>query len=223
MGTRNIVLLVLIIILAAITIYIVLPNGPGLHLTLGPIDIQRDFEIKQGLDLQGGVQVLLEADLEPGQELEPGSLDVAATIIGNRVNALGVVEPLVQTQGDRRIIVELPGVEDSDQAIATIKETGLLEFIDAGDDFLPPGSIVQTTYPLLESEGAETRNLEPGETVPGLEIEPPTGVVTPSEQTTEDVLPGGPVVTDRVYATILTGAHLKAAAVQRDEQTGQRL
>jgi len=235
MGTRNTVLLILIIILAAITIYIVVPNSPGVHITLGPIDIQRDFDIKQGLDLQGGVQVLLEADLDPGQELEPGSLDVAATIIGNRVNALGVVEPLVQTQGDRRIIVELPGVEDADQAIATIKETGLLEFIDAGDDFLPAGSVVQTTYPLLESEGAQTRTVAPGEIAPpgesitgtqsltvGLEIEPPTTVVTPSEQTAgEGTQPSGPVITDRIYATILTGAHLKSAAVQRSEQTGQ--
>ena len=166
MRSRNSVLLILVIILAAITIYIVVPNSPGLHISLGPIDIQRDFEIKQGLDLQGGVQVLLEADLEPGQELEPDSLNVAERIIGNRVNALGVVEPLVQTQGDRRIIVELPGVEDPDQAIATIKETGLLEFIDAGDDFLQPGSIVQTTYPLLESEGAQTRSVAPGEILP---------------------------------------------------------
>jgi protein-export membrane protein SecD len=203
----------------------------GLHISLGPIDIQRDFEIKQGLDLQGGVQVLLEADLEPGQQLESGALDVAAKIIENRVNALGVVEPLVQTQGERRIIVELPGVGDADQAIATIKETGLLEFIDAGDFFLPAGSIVRTTYPSLESEGAKTQLVAPEspEIVPpegsitgteslttGLGIEPPTSVMTPSEQTT-----GGPVITDRVFATILTGAHLKAAAVQRDQQTGQ--
>lgn len=231
MRTRDIVLLILIIVLAAITIYIVLPNGPGLHISLGPIDIQRDFEIKQGLDLQGGVQVLLEADLEPGQELEAGSLDVAATIIENRVNALGVVEPLVQTQGERRIIVELPGVGDPDQAIATIKETGLLEFIDAGDFYLPPGSIVQTTFPSLESDGAETQSVAPEPTeivpaegpitgteslTPSLEIEPPASVLTSSEETAE-----GLAITDRVFATILTGAHLRSAVVQRDEQTGQ--
>jgi protein-export membrane protein SecD len=231
MKTRDTVLFILIIVLAAITIYIVLPNGPGVHISLGPIDIQRDFEIKQGLDLQGGVQVLLEADMEPGQELEAGSLDVAATIIENRVNALGVVEPLVQTQGERRIIVELPGIGDPDQAIATIKETGLLEFIDAGDSYLPPGSIVRTTFPLLESEGAVTHSVapEPTEIVPpegsitgtesltaGLSIEPPASVLTSTEQTAK-----GPAITDRVFATILTGAHLRSAVVQRDEQTGQ--
>ena len=203
-NSSNIILLILIIILAAIALYVVVPGSPGLHISAGPIEIQRDFEIRQGLDLQGGVQVLLEADLEPGQELDPGALDVAAKIIENRVNALGVVEPLVQTQGDRRIIVELPGVGDPDQAIATIKETGLLEFVDAGDYFLPPGSLVQTTYPLLESQGATTRLAEPGEVVP------PVSPISPTL-----------VITDRIFATVLTGAHLKNAGVQRDEQTGQ--
>ena len=204
MRNRSTVLFVLVIILAAIALFVVVPGSPGLHISLGPIDIQRDFEIRQGLDLQGGLQVLLEADLEAGQELDAGALDVAATIIENRVNALGVVEPLVQTQGERRIIVELPGVGDPDQAIATIKETGLLEFIDAGDEFIPAGVTVETTYPQLESEGATTHLAEPGE------IAAPVSPISPTL-----------VYTDRVYATILTGAHLRNAGVQRDEQTGQ--
>ncbi|RPI48120.1 MAG: protein translocase subunit SecD, partial [Chloroflexi bacterium] len=103
MRTRNYVLMIAILILAIITVYVDLPNSPGLH--VGPV--QQDFRIRQGLDLQGGLQVLLEADLAAGEELEPGALGVAASIIENRVNALGVVEPLVQTQGERRIIVEL--------------------------------------------------------------------------------------------------------------------
>jgi protein-export membrane protein SecD len=242
MRTRDIVLLVSIIILAAIALYVVVPGSPGLHISVGSFQLDRDFEIKQGLDLQGGVQVLLEADLEPGQDLEPGALDVAASIIENRVNALGVVEPLVQTQGDRRVIVELPGVGDPDQAIATIKETGLLEFVDAGDLFIPAGTMVQTTFPLLESEGATTGPAQPGAistpaspitgTQPlttGLEIEAPTSVLSPSEQTSTEATPTAqpeptstaPSITDRVFATILTGAHLKTAAVQRNQQTGQ--
>ncbi len=77
-----------------------------------------------------------------------------ATIVDNRVNALGLTEPVVQLQGSRRIIVELPGVEDPEAAIATIRETGLLEFVDAGYDFLPPETTVQTTYPDLWADGA---------------------------------------------------------------------
>ena len=54
-------------------------------------------------------------------------------IIENRVNGLGVTEPLIQTQGTNRIIVELPGIKNPDEAIAAFGRTGLLEFIDAGD------------------------------------------------------------------------------------------
>lgn len=245
MRNRTITMMIVILILTLIVVYIVLPNSPGVHIELGPVKIDRDFEIKQGLDLRGGLQVLLEADLPPGGELEPGALDIAATIIGNRVNALGVVEPLVQTQGERRIIIELPGVEDPEQAIAAIKETGLLEFVDAGDFFLPVGSVVQTTYPLLESEGARTQVQSPVPTAVAppesaitstqsltspLAIEPPSPVLTASQPATEaptasvpaETEPAaGPTITDRVFATVLTGAHLKTAAVQRNEQTGQ--
>ncbi|NIV38850.1 MAG: hypothetical protein GWN58_58365, partial [Anaerolineae bacterium] len=72
----------------------------------------------------------------------------------------------------------MPGVGDPDQAIATIKETGLLEFVDAGDYFLPAGAIVKTTYPQLESEGAMTRLAEPGEIVPPVSPISPTLVIT---------------------------------------------
>jgi len=232
MRTRNNVLLIAILILAIIAVYVDLPNSPGLH--IGPL--QQDFRIRQGLDLQGGLQVLLQADVESSAELEQGALGVAATIIENRVNALGVVEPLVQTQGEQRIIVELPGIQDPDEAIATIRETGLLEFVDAGTRFLPPMTVVQTTYPQLASQGAETHSTD-GETpatgtpTSTLEIEPPAEVVTPTEDEAGDVAAGEesplpddrPVVTDTVFATVLTGQHLQTAYVQRDEQTGEFL
>ena len=65
------------------------------------------------------------------------------------MNGLGVSEPIVQIQGDDKIIVELPGISDPDQAIKTFGQTGRLEFIDAGDTYLQPGTKVQTTYPDL--------------------------------------------------------------------------
>jgi protein-export membrane protein SecD len=239
MSSRNIILLSAILVLTLVTVYVVVPNSPGFH--IGPLD--QDFGIRLGLDLQGGLQVLLEADLPPGETLDDGALNVAAQIIDNRVNALGVVEPLVQTQGDRRIIVELPGIQDPEAAIATIQETGLLEFVDAGQTYLAPGTQVQTTYPRLESEGAETHRVT-GEPAPApeisptqtvttpLEIEPPAAVGTPSEPTVTPTpvseldtgpagIEAGPVITDQVFATVLTGAHLRNAVVQRDEQTGQ--
>ena len=89
---------------------------------------------------------MLEADLPEDAEVDAQAMATARQIIEERVNGLGVTEPLVQLQGSRRIIVELPGLEQEEQAISTIRETGLMEFIDTGDQFLAPGSIVQTDY-----------------------------------------------------------------------------
>ncbi len=61
-------------------------------------------------------------------------MDAAKVIVDNRVNGLGVSEPLVQRQGENRIIVELPGIDDPNQAIATLRGTGLLEFVEMGQE-----------------------------------------------------------------------------------------
>ena len=62
---RTLALLGLIIVLAATAVWIDLPGNPGIHIHLGPINLDRDIELRRGLDLQGGLQVLLEADLPP--------------------------------------------------------------------------------------------------------------------------------------------------------------
>ena len=146
MRERNVGLLIGVIILALAALWVALPTNPGIHIHLGPINFDRDIRVHQGLDLQGGMQVLLAADLPEGQGIDPGAMEAVKVIVKNRVDALGVAEPLVQSQGDRRIIVELPGVEDPELAIATIRETGLLEFVDVGNTFLPQGAVVETTF-----------------------------------------------------------------------------
>lgn len=108
-------------------------------------ETQRSIEIKQGLDLQGGLQVVMEADLAEDQDIDDGAIDAARIVVTNRVNGLGVTEPLVQRQGDRRLIVELPGVQDPELAIRTIRETGLLEFVDAGPAPVPPDTLITTS------------------------------------------------------------------------------
>ena len=94
--------------------------------------------VRWGLDLQGGVQVVLEAQDTDSVRVTDSVLERAQAIIERRVNALGVAEPVIQRQGDRRIIVELPGVHDQEQAIQTIGKTALLEFKD------PAGNTVFT-------------------------------------------------------------------------------
>ena len=110
---------ILLILFAAI--WTVLPENPGIHLG----SINREFKVVQGLDLQGGLQVLLEADLPPDTEISTEQIQTARDIIENRVNGLGVTEPIIQVAGSNRIVVELPGIENPEEAVATIKETGL--------------------------------------------------------------------------------------------------
>ena len=82
----------------------------------GP-DTQRDIrELTLGLDLKGGTQVLLEAEISEDQPLPEDALNSAKIIVEQRVNGLGLAEPTVQLQGESRMIVELPGVKNPDQA-----------------------------------------------------------------------------------------------------------
>jgi len=193
---RTLALLGLIIVLAATAVWIDLPGNPGIHIHLGPINLDRDIELRRGLDLQGGLQVLLEADLPPEETVDAGAMEATRAIIEQRVNGLGVSEPLIQLSGSKRIIVELPGIEDPERAIQTFGETGLLEFIDAGSSFLPAGTVVTTTEQI-----APTTPISPTVTVT-----PITEMETPSPEPT---LPSGPE--EPVYQTILTGRHLTGA------------
>jgi preprotein translocase subunit SecD len=118
--------LILIIIIVAVAVWLVIPNHPGIHLGA----FNREISTRLGLDLEGGVQVLLEADLPEGSDITDESMNTATSIVENRVNGLGVVEAVVQRAGDRFIVVEIPGVQDPEQAIDTIRGTALLEFVD---------------------------------------------------------------------------------------------
>jgi preprotein translocase subunit SecD len=102
----------------------------------------RDTSFRLGLDLQGGIQVLLRAtDASTSPEL----METARQVIERRVNSLGVGETVVQIAGNDRIIVELPGVENPDQAVETLRGTGRLEFIDSQGQYIPSGTVVRTS------------------------------------------------------------------------------
>jgi protein-export membrane protein SecD len=99
-----------------------------------PDFLGRPVKTQLGLDTQGGLRVLMEA--EPGVPVNADIMDRAKGIIERRVNALGVAEPRIQVSGSNRVVVELPGVRDPKQAVDLIKQTGLLEFVD----FSKPGT-----------------------------------------------------------------------------------
>jgi preprotein translocase subunit SecD len=150
----NRIILILVIVGLALWIdlsdKITLPNPRG-----GSPLFQLNTTTRLGLDLQGGLQVLLEADLPQTTRITAEDMETARTIVENRTNALGVSENLIQVAGERRIVGEFPGVENSDAILDIIQQTGLLEFVDTGDFQPNEGDILQTDYG-LDSAAAPT-------------------------------------------------------------------
>jgi SecD/SecF fusion protein len=81
-----------------------------------------------GLDLRGGTQIVLEAKAGPGQQVDGDTLARTLEVLRRRVDQLGVAEPTLQRSGDRRVIVELPGVYDPKGAVEVIGRTAQLAF-----------------------------------------------------------------------------------------------
>jgi protein-export membrane protein SecD len=96
--------------------------------------------IKLGLDLQGGMHLVLEVDDREGTmtpEARADATDRALRIIRTRIDQFGVEEPMIQRVGDDRIIVELPGIEDEERAKDIIRQTAFLQFflVQSGTDY----------------------------------------------------------------------------------------
>jgi len=106
-----------------------------------------------GLDLQGGLHLVYEADLssvEPGSEDE--IMDGVVAVIVSRINPLGVTEPVIERQGEDRILVELPGLDISDTQKERIGRTALLEFRELVDgEWIPAVGVVDDVEKALTS------------------------------------------------------------------------
>jgi preprotein translocase subunit SecD len=123
-----------LIILAVLAVALVVNFWPNLTLPgLGPQGEPRPVETKLGLDLVGGLQVEYQALPVGDKSPDAGAMETIKTIVENRINTTGVVEPVVQTQGSDRIVVELPGVNDPDPIRQLLGQTGRLDFVP-----LPP-------------------------------------------------------------------------------------
>jgi preprotein translocase subunit SecD len=120
MARRNTLVFIVVLIIFILSLLVVLPIDAG---ALGKKGV------RLGLDLQGGIHIVYSANLssvEPGGEAE--ALEGAKAVLENRVNPLGVTEPVIQIQGDNRIIVELPGVEITDEEKERLARVDILEF-----------------------------------------------------------------------------------------------
>lgn len=184
--------IVFIVIVVALALWIDLSHEIRI---LNPLTDQplftRNVAPRLGLDLQGGLQVLLEADLPEGETPPAEAMNVARDIVQQRTDALGVSENLIQVAGDRRIVGEFPGLEDTESVLETIQQTGLMEFVDTGDYSPEPGTILYTDY----SPTGEPVAAPEGETVYHTIM---TGAELDSVAVSQDTLSGEYVVNFRL-------------------------
>ncbi|AFZ12310.1 protein-export membrane protein SecD [Crinalium epipsammum PCC 9333] len=107
---RSVLTLILVLVIAAITVLVRVP-------------------IRLGLDLQGGSQLTIQVKTtQEVKEIKPEDLEAVLRVVENRINGLGVSEPLVQTVGNDQIVVQLPGVSDPEQAERVLGGTAQLDF-----------------------------------------------------------------------------------------------
>ena len=198
MERRPIINFVLILLLTAVAIYgVVWQQHPDwvTNLLFWQPESSRNLDFQLGLDLQGGLQVLMVADLPEGREVDSQAMATARRIVENRVNALGLTEPVVQVQGAERIVVEIPGIEDPAQAVDTIRETAMLEFVTP-----PAGVTIETLYALEQ-------------------LQMP---ISTTYAMTEAEIQSVSAMTDvTLFETVMTGADLKDAYLTRDPNTSQ--
>jgi len=90
-------------------------------------------KINMGLDIQGGVSVVMTAKTTSDEVPSSEQMEAAVAVLQNRVNALGASEATVQQQGTNQILVQIPGIDDPQAAIETIGQVGYLEFVDVGE------------------------------------------------------------------------------------------
>ncbi|MDR0569901.1 MAG: protein translocase subunit SecD [Clostridiales Family XIII bacterium] len=117
---------------------------------VGPIT--RSDRIRLGLDLSGGVYVVMEAQTDAtGSQLEE-LMKMTQLVIERRANALGVSEPVVTIEGEKRIRVEMPGLTNAEDAIATIGKTAQLQFVLADGTLVLDGSMVRNAVAGADSQ-----------------------------------------------------------------------
>jgi preprotein translocase subunit SecD len=146
---NNLIILGLVVVLIGVATYLIFVRQPVAGAT------------RLGLDLEGGVSANLQGYKTNGEEVTREEMDLAAGVIRQRVDSLGVTEPEIQIQGDDQVVVNIPGITDADRAVEVIGRTAQLGFYEvlatAGGQPVPEDEIEDTKANLQdELEGDPT-------------------------------------------------------------------
>lgn len=146
MNTKSLaafIFIVLLVVAGAYTAFLGINAG---GISISPLTAS----VNQGLDLQGGVYLVYEADTDStGAQLDR-EIEQVIEIFRLRVDSMGLTEPVIVREGDDRIRVELPGVEEAEEAIAMIGTTARLEFIDPDGNLVISGNDVNDARVMMD-------------------------------------------------------------------------
>lgn len=169
-------------------------------------------KINQGLDIQGGLSVVLSANPTNGQDVTSDDMETAKEIIEKRINALGASEATVQIQSGNQILVQIPGMSDSSAALEAIGKTGVLEFarVDSFTDDtvksdLESGNIVDY------SKMSEQRT--------GTDADAPTGASTDKGTLADTENYPHITVDEGTYDIMTTGDHITNVTVGKESSS----
>src|ERR671911_558287 len=200
MGSRrnNLIILGLVVVLLGVAAYLIFIRQPVAEAT------------KLGLDLEGGVSVLLEGYQTDGSQVTREEMEQAVEVIRQRVDSLGVTEPEIQIQGQDQVAVNIPGITDADRAVEVIGRTAQLGFYEVlafeEEISVPQDEIEQTKNELADDLRGDDVYQE-GKTKILFEESPsPAG---------EGTYVAGYVVNDQPD---MTGENLENANLNRDPQ-----
>jgi preprotein translocase subunit SecD len=225
MTRRPYLTLVIILLILALAIWVDLSKqinitNPFNSKTL----IQRNTDIRLGLDLRGGLQVLLEADLPTNATVNSNDLGTTRQILENRANGLGVSEVVMQSAPPNRIVAQFPGLQNSDQVVAALQETGMLEFVDLGSTYLPEGTVIQTDFGTAGAgpNGIVTvvPTLQPTATLVPADTATPTQGAEGTPQATPEATPTEAPAAPTIYHTVMTGTSLATVNVETGQAAG---
>jgi len=105
-----------------------------------------------GLDLKGGVSVVLEAKGTADNPVTREKMIQLQEVMRNRVDEMGVTEPVIQPQGENRLIVELPGIKNTEEAVDLLDETAMLEFKDPAGNTVLTGADLKDAKAVFDSQ-----------------------------------------------------------------------
>lgn len=218
-SSRNI-WLVVIILLIAFSLWVDLSKNISIaNPTNDAVLVNLNTDIHLGLDLRGGLQTLLQADVANCASVDPNELNVTRQILESRANALGVSEVTMQVAGNCRIVAEFPGINNPEQVVAALQQTGLLEFVDMGANPVPVGTTIQTDYgqssAIQPSASGTTTSASTAPNLAATAASAATATPLASSTPSAAAQPSATTTTPAtIYHTVMTGAALDTVSVQ---------